>query len=156
MEDVSGEITIEGNQYKGKFKGEKKQDKFSRGSEYTEYLEDNYWWEGVAEIQKVETGEFYKFLFRTSLDECADNGLVESLLKIDYGPNKCIDYESKIIITNQKSINDLLLKQMYEDASEKEKTEIIPEVYSGKFSYKNLLEKALVAELDSGQVRMAL
>jgi len=49
----------------------------------------------------------------------------------------------KTKIVNQKSVYDLVLRQMYEEAKEGEKSEIIPKVSPTPLPYKSYLIKVL-------------
>lgn len=150
---VNEELTIQGHKYFGRFSANKKKGKFWAGSEYTEHLEDRYWWNGVGVIQDNETKEQHQFLFETEINSYGkESELLEELLVI-----KCKDYYRRNPpIIRKEFVNDLILQQIYQDAKEKEKTEIIPTVYPTPLSYEELLDKGFIAEEKSGQIMLAL
>lgn len=147
------ELSIQGHRYFGRFSAVKKTKEFWAGSEYTEHLEDRYWFEGIGIIEDIEKREPCRFLFKTEIDRYGkESKLIEKLLVIE---DKNY-YRRNPPVIKKEFVNDLILEKIYQDAKEKEKTEIIPEVYSSLLSYEELLEKGLIADEKSGQIMLAL
>jgi len=148
------EATFQGHNYSGRFSATQEQKEFWAGSEYTEHVETNYRWQGIGIIKHNETGESHKFLLTTEWHPYEkEKGLVECLVKIK---GKGFNKRSDTKIVNQKSVYDLLLGQMYEDAREGDKNEIIPSVFPKELAYEELLDRGALTEEESGQIRLPL
>jgi hypothetical protein len=147
------EATLQGDNYSGMFSASQEQEELWAGSGYTESLEDNYRWYGVGIIKHLQTGESHRFLLSTGWNPYGkEKGLVEYLVRIE---GEWPDMIPNTRIVNQKSVYDLLLGQMYEDAREGEKNEIIPTVFPKPFSYEALLDRGLVTD-ESGQIMIPM
>ena len=148
------ELTLQGENYSGRFSATKKHKEFSVGSGYYTYLENNYWWEGIGEIKEKNSGEEIKFLMRTDYNPYGKEKRLEECL-IDIKGKWANQSRPNSIITNKEKVIDLILKEMYESAKNNQ-TEIIPEVWSKKLSYEELLDKGFVIEEETGQIRLPL
>lgn len=148
------EATLQGHKYLGRFSAEEEETECWTGSEYAEALHNFYHWKGKGIIVDIQTKEAHRFIFRTPKRDTVrvSNGQLENeIVRIEGEWGR----ETKPHIIKKESIYDMVLQQMYEEAKEGEKTKIIPSVFPEALKYEDLLNKGLVAEKKSGQIRLA-
>ena len=148
-------ITLQGNSYHGRFSVAQEKGEFcSRGDHYSsDQLYYKYRWRGVGIIENVETREIHRFLLTTQYNEYGrEKGLIECLVRIK---DEWSDIVPNTRIVDKKSVYDLVLRQMHEDAREREKSEVIPNVSPKKIQYEELLNLGFAIE-KSGQARISL
>ena len=149
------EVTLQGGRYLGKFSASEKKTERWVGSEYAEHLEDFYYWEGIGIIEDTQTNEAHRFFFNTPGRESGRHTLGElenEIVRIEGEWGR----ETNPQIIEKKSVYDVVLQQMYEDAREGEETEIIPSVFPKALNYEELLNRALVADEKSGQISLPM
>lgn len=147
---MSETTTLDGNKYKGIFKGEKKERSGSYSScEYERYYHD-VWWSGTGIIQ-VRYSEGKRFVFNFDTDPSKFSSVFYDnifMLKRGYYIVKPDEIIKPKVVADRYL--ERILKQVRETTS---KNNPIPTIQIGPMEISDLIEEGLIAQGD-GQIRL--
>jgi len=154
---MAEKLVLEGNKYHGRFIVDKRSRNVRRGSHYTEYEKEVYWYKGEGLINRLNSEEEVKFLLNTKDSFDSSIPLEECFIWI----KKEEFFSEKVdnsLIVKRKEVMDILLESMCNEVENKlrEGKKIIPSIRVPDLSYEDLLDKGLIADEKSGQIKLGL
>ncbi|MBU2052914.1 MAG: hypothetical protein ABIJ14_02595 [Nanoarchaeota archaeon] len=151
------ELVLTGNKYYGRFLVDKRSRNIRCGDHYTEHERKVYWYKGEGLIKNLNSEGEVKFILDTKDSFDSSIPLEEYFIWIKK-EEFCSEKVNNSLIVKRKDVMDILLESMCNEVENRlrEGEKIIPSIVVLDLIYEDLLERGLIAEEKTGQIKLGL